>query len=419
VIGFDMSFIHHYRIQRIWLILIGNIWMYALCMAQTPVVTVHFANPEYSCVSQEYCLDVEFKADIPDQEVFGVNVRFFYDDELLELIDFRDFQGGYGPVAPDPPIIFTSEPAGPALFNFTGPAEFINGAIQLLSTDDPIYLDTDNFTKLFQICFDVDGPIPNLDTFCPPIVWDLEADPSNGGFLSGDDGVVITIVDPDPNNESYAAIENVVQYNWEYTGDGSPPFGQPINEVCSNINCALPVSLLYFKGQQDINGNLLEWKTTHEAGLLGFEIQKSHDRFSWISLGFLEPRVDGKEVHVYQFLDQAPSAGNNYYRLSQKESDQKVIFSPIINIVSLKESIPSLSIQPNPVFQESLHVSISGFPEFGMNFRLMNSMGGVVIQTVLQDPDTEFDISRVPSGIYLAMVNAPGIDLVKKVVIQH
>ena len=30
-----------------------------------------------------------------DQELFGMNVRFFYDDDILELIDFCDFLGGY------------------------------------------------------------------------------------------------------------------------------------------------------------------------------------------------------------------------------------------------------------------------------------------------------------------------------------
>ena len=390
-----------------------------LC-AQTPVVTVRFANPQHDCITQEYCLDVEFKSDIPDQEVFGMNVRFFYDDQILELIDFRDCQGGYGPVAPDPPIIFTSESAGPALFNFPGPAEFINGAIQLVSSGDPpIYLDTENYTKLFQICFEVDGPIPNLDTFCPSVVWDLEQNPSNGGFLSGDDGVVITIVDPDPNNESYAANENVEQFNWEYIGDGSPPFGQPIETVCSNINCALPLTLLFFKGHKEAYGNLLEWQTTNESNLSGFEVQRSFDRKNWLRIGFINAVEENPGVNDYNFIDQYYLSGNNYYRLNQIEEDGKQHYSQMINITVLDAEFEvDLLIQPNPVSDGLLSIGISRIPESGMTLRLMDSTGSPVKETKLVGPITNVDVQDLPSGLYLAVVTTGGHSIVKKVVIH-
>ena len=76
-------------------------------IVMNPTITVRLANPQYNCVTEEYCLDVEFQSDIEDQELFGMNVRFFYEDQVLELINFRDFQGGYGPVEPNPPTIIS------------------------------------------------------------------------------------------------------------------------------------------------------------------------------------------------------------------------------------------------------------------------------------------------------------------------
>ena len=204
----------------------------------TPVIIVRFSNPHFDCTTEEYCVDVEFQADTDSLQLFGMNVRFFYDDNILELIDFRDYQGGYGPVSPDPPIINTSGPAGPALFNFAGPAEFVNGAIQLVDNmQPPIYLSTTGWTKLFQVCFNIDDPNPDVNSFCPSLVWDLEQEPDNGGFLVGDDGVVMTIVAPPPSM-SAPVTENVLQYNWQYTGPGTPPYGEPIEQVCISINCA-------------------------------------------------------------------------------------------------------------------------------------------------------------------------------------
>ncbi|MEO5905666.1 MAG: hypothetical protein ABIQ11_02995, partial [Saprospiraceae bacterium] len=206
--------------------------------AQIPTVTMRFANPTYNCVANQYCVDVEFLSDSVGVEIFGVNVRFFYPDTLLELDSFTNFQGGYGPSAPDPPIILTgNSSSGMNLFGFPGPAEFVNGAIQLVdNSQPPILLDTAVWTLIFSICFTVDGPA--MDTnFCPPLVLDLEVDPNNGGFLTGDDGVVITVTDPDPNIESAPAFANVVQFNWEYSGDGSAPFGMPVEQFCISLDC--------------------------------------------------------------------------------------------------------------------------------------------------------------------------------------
>ncbi|MCB0561860.1 MAG: DUF11 domain-containing protein, partial [Phaeodactylibacter sp.] len=208
-------------------------------MAQQPVMTVRFANPQFDCATGQYCVDVEYQSDTPGQEVFGTNVRFFYDDNVLEFIDFRDFQGGYGAVSPNPPFVNTGSAAsGPALFNYAGPAEFINGAIQLVDNNAaPLVVSTTSWTKVFQVCFDVVDPSADLDNFCPSITWDLEANPANGGFPAGDDGVVITVVNPDPNFDSAPAIENVEQYNWAYSGLGTPPYGSPNETDCITIRC--------------------------------------------------------------------------------------------------------------------------------------------------------------------------------------
>lgn len=225
-------------------LLLSSFWFCGMVFSQplNPLVTVRFANPDWNASLERYTVDVEFKSDIPDIQVFGMNVRFFYDDGILEFSGFEDFQGGYAAVAPNPPNINTS-PAGPALFRFAGPADFINGAIQLVSTDStPIILDTEQWTKLFRISFEIDDADPDAESFCPSLVWDMEANPANGGFLVADDGVCITVLDPDPFMESAPSVENVVQFNWQYIGTGSIPWGEPIEQVCIPLGMPLLLS---------------------------------------------------------------------------------------------------------------------------------------------------------------------------------
>lgn len=213
----------------------------------TPNITVRFANPAFDCVTGEYCVDVEFQSDLPDQELFGMNVRFFYEESILELINFRDFQGGYGPVAPNPPVKLTSLPAfGYNFFGFgvpgNGAAEWINGAIQLIDeSQPPVFISTSGWTKLFQICFEFDDPNPDSTGFCPPLVWDLEQNPALGGYLPGDDGVVMTVYEVS-TGFTLPTFENVDQFNWEYTGTGSaPPYGAPVPTDCIPISCGIGI----------------------------------------------------------------------------------------------------------------------------------------------------------------------------------
>ncbi len=66
-----------------YLTLSGVLFFQMVAFTQTPLITVRLANAQIDCITQEYCLNVEAKANMTGQEIFGVNVRFFYDDDVL------------------------------------------------------------------------------------------------------------------------------------------------------------------------------------------------------------------------------------------------------------------------------------------------------------------------------------------------
>lgn len=224
------------RIRLIPLLTLSLAMGYQAVAQTLPVITVRLNNPQYTCASQTYCLDVEFLSNTAGQELFGMNVRFFYDDNILELIGFSDFQGGYTAFAPNPPEVSTGSPtSGPLLFNLVGPAEFVNGAIQLTNlAATPIVLSTSTWKKIFKICFHVDDPASlNIGQFCPSVIWDLEYNTANGGYNAGDDGVVITLANQSNRTNSLPSTEAVVQFNWAYNPSAqSMPWGQPIQAQC-------------------------------------------------------------------------------------------------------------------------------------------------------------------------------------------
>ena len=208
-------------------------------MAQNPVITVRFANPQFDCSTGNYCLDVEFQSDTPNEQVFGMNVRFFFDDSVLQFLSFTDFESGYGPVLPNPPDLFTSE-LGQEVFDFNGAATYLEGAVQLISqTADPITISTTDWTRLFSVCFSIkDLSALSQEEFCPSVVWDLNSEQA-GTIIpnSGSQGVVITAVSDDEQMQSKPTTENVVQFNWAYSESAGQPFGNPVSLQCVSTIC--------------------------------------------------------------------------------------------------------------------------------------------------------------------------------------
>ncbi len=199
-------------------------------------VTVRFANPVYDCATQTYKLDVEFQCDTAGQQLHGMNVRFFYPDNLLEFISFVDFIPGYGAMPPNPPVVSTgNSSSGMITFGFPGPREYVNGAIQK-NSDMVIYLSTSGWTKIFSVKFHVDDPgSMNSESFCPPVIWDLNEQGTAG--INPNGGIWMTLVVIYPN-QTAPAIEDCLQFNWQYDGIPGLPHGFPDPTDCINTICA-------------------------------------------------------------------------------------------------------------------------------------------------------------------------------------
>jgi hypothetical protein len=179
--------------------------------SQLPVVRARFATPIFDENAGLYRVDVEFQSDQPGLEIFGINLRFLYDHDVLKFEALKNFRGSYRSLSM--PEITTGISSSGNYFGFRGPASFLNGAVQLRSKNNPIRLTTTGWTRLFSARFQVMDPsIFSNAGNAPFLVWDLKSDPEEGGYLRGDDGLVITSVDPSFKNESFPVkevVENV------------------------------------------------------------------------------------------------------------------------------------------------------------------------------------------------------------------
>lgn len=96
-----------------------------------------------------------------------------------------------------------------------------------------------------------------------------------------------------------------------------------------------------FSGYADDSRIIVQWNTSAEEGVVGFEVQRSTDGHTFFEIGFLH--AQGQESG-YTFIDDsiiAKVSGRNYfYRLKIRGMDGQSQLSEIISVQSTLNVVP-------------------------------------------------------------------------------
>ncbi|MGB0861482.1 MAG: discoidin domain-containing protein [Saprospiraceae bacterium] len=151
---------------------------------------------------------------------------------------------------------------------------------------------------------------------------------------------------------NYDATAKIDYCNCETCDDGIQN-GDETEVDCGGANCdactALPVELVSFTGRLVKESTLLKWETALEENTKGFEIERSRDSNpdiyrGWENIGFKDANNVGSR---YEFWDNSPYNGNNYYRLKIVDNDNSFEYTNIVTVF-LETTSSTLRAFPNP-----------------------------------------------------------------------
>ncbi len=112
----------------------------------------------------------------------------------------------------------------------------------------------------------------------------------------------------------------------------------------------LPISIEYFKGVQTDNKHVLSWKANCSSASVTFEIQRSTDGLHFTSINNLTAS-QARCSEPFDFTDEHPVSGINYYRIKIIDIDGKSTYSNIISLTLKTKGIELVSLSPNPVIK--------------------------------------------------------------------
>ena len=235
--------------------------------------------------------------------------------------------------------------------------------------------------------------------------WDMTGSQQNNSFSSGD---VISV----------GSLSECVPHFGDYTIG----FGNPATDP-------VPVELTSFSARWMDGMVRLNWETATEINNFGFAIERSMDGKDWNEVGFVPGYGNSNSPKSYVYEDmldgdmlRAPQVA---YRLRQMDRDGTTDYSNIVfvNTGELPEDVELYAAYPNP-FNPATTISFSIKDAANVTLKVYNTFGQE-IATLLENSamsaglhTVPFNGGQLPSGVYMAVLQADGAVQQQKLVLN-
>ena len=165
----------------------------------------------------------------------------------------------------------------------------------------------------------------------------------------------------------------------------------------------LPITLLEFTARAYSKQSMLNWITATEINNNRFEIERSSDAITFTRIGQV-PGAVNSNIHLsYQFIDNNPFMGNNYYRLKQVDIDGKFSYSPT-RLVNFKDE-HFITILNNPTSGTPVIVKTS---ELNSTICIFDESGRKLKELTVVNNNTSISVDQFANGIYLLVLHKDG-----------
>jgi uncharacterized repeat protein (TIGR01451 family) len=196
------------------------------------------------------------------------------------------------------------------------------------------------------------------------------------------------------------AANNLVTTARDYVG--ATEIGSAQNTV--SVSTVLAVNWLSQNAHLNINKQaILNWKV-QETNVVRYEIEKSNDGRSFISIATVSSKGNGENNYIY--TDATPLQSIVYYRIKQISINEKYSYAPIIKLSN--QQAGTLSVYPNPV-KNILTISnaVAGSKV------ILSTIDGKLLQIIpVTSPSFTIDMNKYACGLYTLNTN----DSVQKIV---
>lgn len=193
---------------------------------------------------------------------------------------------------------------------------------------------------------------------------------------------------------------------------------------CSSVTiiAGLPVELLTLTATPLSKTTKIEWLTASEKNSSHFEIERSSDAKVFDKIGIIRANGNTYSKQDYEFLDEKPFQGINYYRLKMVDLDATYEYSKIVSVWMDKKGKDKIfTIAPNPA-RGNVNFNIFNGEESEAILDVRDIAGREIYHKKLNKADNiqkiDWNTEGVSKGVYFVTLTADGERITKKLILN-
>lgn len=170
---------------------------------------------------------------------------------------------------------------------------------------------------------------------------------------------------------------------------------------------ALPFVFTNVNGYWRNNQTIVKWETKNEKNLSQYTVERSVDGQPI----FVPVHVQNRTAGNYQWVDEHPAPGNNYYRIHSVAIDGTSEYSKVIAVL-VDKSGESITVYPNPAKVDNFNLQLNNQEAGLYEVQLINTFGQTLVSTTFNfiggSGNQKINLGRsIPRGIYQLQIKSP------------
>jgi hypothetical protein len=260
----------------------------------------------------------------------------------------------------------------------------------------------------------------------PVLIWSHKCIPDSFRLQIATDSLFTAIVTDQPGiiTTNYTVLPGSLlankKYYWRVYAVNAAGVGKW--SIVNNFTTisTLAVKYISFNGKYNDSRNTIDlaWTTVNETNDHHFDIEKNTGGIVFTVIGTIPALSASSTQNTYQFSDNTPFAGSNFYRIRQADTDGKYSYSTTITI-TVKNSTGELVISPNPV-KDICTLQLPALSVNGYSIVISNAAGAVILRTSskMNEKSIDLDLRQFSPGLYSIRVTdlRTGTSICKKIV---
>ncbi|MGH2647560.1 MAG: T9SS type A sorting domain-containing protein, partial [Ginsengibacter sp.] len=179
-----------------------------------------------------------------------------------------------------------------------------------------------------------------------------------------------------------------------------------IYDLNANCSVVLPVKVLDFSGKYVDGKILLNWKADNEYDLKNYVIEHKNSYNNFTEIGSKPATGNSNNSTEYNFFDNNPDPGKNFYRLKLINNDNTYTYSNII-LITGQQVRPQITIYPNPV-KDLLNIDFRNTNNHVYKISIYNAVNQLVKEaTFISGVNNQLQLTRTKAmgtGMYIVRI---------------